>query len=126
MPSARSRTAVSITWHSSRISLSRPMGETGGLSRAARHHLKRAVALGLTVSGRLARSRAARHHDAAVLMYHGVLEEVRGPAAYGDLFVSARDFARHLDHLKRHYYPMSLADIISCFATHTAFPPRAV
>lgn len=78
------------------------------------------------LSGAVGRSRARRQADLAVLMYHGVVRDLRGPAAYGDLFVSSRDFATHLAHLKRYYQPLSLADIVEALSTNTPFPPRAV
>jgi peptidoglycan/xylan/chitin deacetylase (PgdA/CDA1 family) len=101
------------------------MSEATAFSRAAGRQMRRAVAVGLALSGVVRRSRA-RRHDLAVLMYHGVVRDLRGPAAYGDLFVSARDFARHLDHLKRHYQPMSVAAIVEAQSTNTPFPSRAV
>ena len=96
------------------------------LPRAVERQLKRTIAYGLGLSGVLGRARARRQTDLAVLMYHGVLADLRGPADYGDLFVSAHDFARHLDHLKRHYQPMSVEAIVEALATNAPFPPRAV
>jgi len=102
------------------------VSEASRFSRAAEGQLKRLIAIGLQLSGAVRRSRADRKRDLAVLLYHGVVGDLRGPAAYGDLFVSARDFARHLDHLKRHYQPLSLAAIVDAMETKTPFPPRAV
>ncbi|HYB96913.1 MAG TPA: polysaccharide deacetylase family protein [Vicinamibacterales bacterium] len=102
------------------------MSEATRFSRTAGRQVKRAIAAGLELSGIVRRSRADRQQELAVLMYHGVVHDLRGPAAYGDLFVSARDFARHLDHLKRYYHPVSLAAIVDALATSTPFPARAV
>jgi peptidoglycan/xylan/chitin deacetylase (PgdA/CDA1 family) len=102
------------------------MSYAAALTRTAKRQAKRIIARSLILTRRVDKARNGRRENLCVLMYHGVLPEVRVPAAYGDLFVSARDFLKHLRHLKQHYQPMSLDEVAATIAANKPFPPRAV
>ncbi|MBI2104122.1 MAG: polysaccharide deacetylase family protein [Candidatus Omnitrophica bacterium] len=79
------------------------------------------MASGLTILARRRHGRRLR-----ILMYHGVVPSVRGPAGYGDLFVSADDFDRQLRHLARAFTVISLEEAIGHLVGRRPFPERAV
>ena len=102
------------------------MPNTAVLKQIVKRQAKIAIARGLMLTGQARRARKAQAQQLRILMYHGVLPKVRGPAAYGDLFVSAKNFARQLRHLKLRYNPMSLNEVVAAIKSQTPFPPRAV
>jgi len=59
-------------------------------------------------------------------MYHGILHAVRGPAAFGDLFISADAFTRHMRHLARAFRVVSLTEVLETFERGRELPERAV
>ncbi len=90
-------------------------------SRVKQVAVRMAVAGGLTLLSR-------RRHGCRlrILMYHGVLPRVTGPAAFGNLFVEADLFARHLRYLARAFTVVSLDDVLACVTAGRPFPERAV
>jgi len=102
------------------------MSYAAALTRTAKRQAKRIIARSLILTRRVEKARHARRDNLCILMYHGVLPEVRVPAAYGDLFVSAGDFRKHLRHLKHRYQPLSLDEMVATIGANKPFPPRAV
>lgn len=88
--------------------------------------LKRLAAWGGTLSGLAVLSRRRHGRRLRVLLYHGVLQRVDGPAAFGNLFLDVERFARHLRYLVRSFTIVSLNDVLACLATGRPFPERAV
>jgi len=80
-----------------------------------------AVATGLTVLSRRRHGRRLR-----MLMYHGVLPQVTGLAAFGNLFVELEIFARHLRYLARHFTVISFEEVMACLRAGRPFPERAL
>lgn len=80
-----------------------------------------ALAGGLTVL-----SRKRHGHRLRMLMYHGVLPRVTGPAAFGNLFLDLEMCARHLRYLARHFTVISFDEILACLQAGRLFPERAL
>lgn len=91
------------------------------LWRAKRFAAQVALASGLTVL-----SRRRHGHRLRTLMYHGVLPQVTGPAAFGNLFVDLEMFARHLRYLARNFTALSFEDVTACVQSGRPFPERAL
>ena len=70
---------------------------------------------------------ARRHHGRRVriLMYHGVLERVDRPAAFGDLFLTTEAFARQMRHLARGFNVLALDEVSRLLASRGRLPERA-
>lgn len=60
-----------------------------------------------------------------ILMYHGVMPRLAGPAAFGNLFMDVEQFSRHLRYLTRHFTVLSLDDVLAYAAAGRPFPERA-
>ena len=88
--------------------------------------LKTSLAWGTVVTGTAALARRRRTGTLRILMYHGVVPRREGPAAFGDLFMSERAFARQMRHLTRAYTVISLDDVMDTLETRGSFPDRAV
>jgi peptidoglycan/xylan/chitin deacetylase (PgdA/CDA1 family) len=93
--------------------------------RADAHRVRVAAAVAAEVVGLSALARA-RTAGLRILMYHGIARHLRGPAAYGHLFIDAQAFDRHMRHLRRHYHPITLADAARAMEAGQPFPARAV
>ncbi|GEM_PF-1359116 len=91
------------------------------LSGAKQLAAQAAVASGLTVLSRKRHGRRLR-----MLMYHGVLPQVIGPATFGNLFLDLEIFARHLRYLARHFTVLSCEEILACQRAGRPFPERAL
>jgi len=94
-------------------------------SRSA-SYLKRSLAHGAMWSGFVALGRRRHGRRLRILMYHGVLPHVEGPAAFGDLFLSETAFARQMRYLTRAFQVVSLDEVINVLETGGRFPERAV
>lgn len=88
--------------------------------------LKSWAAAGMACSGLAAMARRRHGHRLRILMYHGVLPQVTGPAAFGNLFISTEVFARHLRYLVRHFTVISFDEILACLQAGRPFPARAL
>ena len=91
------------------------------LSRVKQLAAQVALAGGLTVL-----SRKRHGHRLRMLMYHGVLPRVAGPAAFGNLFLDLEMCARHLHYLARHFTVISFDEILACLQAGRPFPERAL
>ena len=91
------------------------------LSRVKHLAAQAALAGGLTVL-----SRKRHRHRLRMLMYHGVLPQVIGPAAFGNLFLDLETCARHLRYLARHFTVVSFDEILACLQAGRPFPERAL
>lgn len=92
----------------------------------SRTRVKRLAAQVALASGLTVLSRRRHGHRLRTLMYHGVLPQVTGPAAFGNLFMDLEIFARHLRYLARHFTALSFEDITACFQSGRPFPERAL
>ena len=90
-------------------------------SRATRLAAEVAVASGVTVLSRKRHGRRLR-----ILMYHGVVPRVSGPAALGNLFLDEAAFARQMGHLRRAFCVISLDEALTRLQTEQPFPECAV
>jgi peptidoglycan/xylan/chitin deacetylase (PgdA/CDA1 family) len=62
-----------------------------------------------------------------VLCYHGIVGEDRPDERF--LYrntISCRQFAVQLEFLRRHFHPISLADLIDCLQRRVLLHPRSV
>jgi peptidoglycan/xylan/chitin deacetylase (PgdA/CDA1 family) len=84
------------------------------------------VAFGTVVTGASTVARRRRQGCLRILLYHGVVSQREGPAAYGDLFMTASAFARQMSHLKRCFRVLSLAEARDRLSERHPFPDRAV
>jgi len=97
-----------------------------GMTRTAVQTLKGCVAYGAVVTGATALSRRRSRNRLRILMYHGVVPQVRGPCALGNLFISEAAFARQMGHLKRAFQALSLDEAIAVSEARRDFPDRAL
>ncbi|MBI4353707.1 MAG: polysaccharide deacetylase family protein [Candidatus Omnitrophica bacterium] len=88
--------------------------------------LKPWIALGMMLSGLAVDARRRHGRRLRIVMYHGVVPQVTGPAALGNLFIRAELFARHLQYLVRAFTVVSLDDVLACLTAGRPFPERAV
>ena len=88
--------------------------------------MKRGLAACAVVSGAAALARRGQQQRLQILMYHGVLPKVTGPAAFGGLFLEAAAFARHMRHVARAFRVMSLDEAMARFAVRRPFPDRSL
>lgn len=88
--------------------------------------LKRAVARSCAAGGLTVLSRKRHGRRLRMLMYHGVMPQIAGPAAFGNLFLDLEMLARHLRYLARHFSVISLDEVLDCFHAGRAFPERAL
>lgn len=61
-----------------------------------------------------------------ILFYHRVVAEARPPDLRGRQPLTAREFERHLNHLRRHYRVISLADAVQVLQSGSSLPEDAV
>ncbi|PIQ83383.1 MAG: hypothetical protein COV75_07855 [Candidatus Omnitrophica bacterium CG11_big_fil_rev_8_21_14_0_20_63_9] len=94
-------------------------------TRIARH-LKTSLAVGGVIIGATAMARKRHGAQVRILMYHGVVPRLEGPAAFGDLFLSAGAFARQMRHLRRAFAVLSLDEAIDRLERRAPIPERAV
>lgn len=102
---------------------------TNGTSRGEgmlAHRLRASLARGVVATGAAALGRSRQKCALRILMYHGVLPRLEGPAAYGNLFMTTEAFGRQMAHLKQAFHVMALDDAIRVLATGAEFPDRAV
>lgn len=93
---------------------------------AAAHRVKRvAASLGL-VTGAAALGRRFHKASVRILMYHGVMEQLSGPAAFGNLFLSAGSLSRHLAFLRKAFAVMPLDEAVDRIRDGRRLPDRAV
>src|SRR3989338_2378835 len=88
--------------------------------------LKEVMAWGLSASGVTALARQRQQGQLRMLMYHGVLASVWGPAAYGHLFLTVQAFERQMRHLRRAFHVIALGEAVDALASGRPLPERAV
>ncbi|MBI4596989.1 MAG: polysaccharide deacetylase family protein [Candidatus Omnitrophica bacterium] len=85
--------------------------------------LKSWLASTAILTGATARAARRQGHQLRIVMYHGVLPRVEGPSAFGNLFISADRFARHMRYLQKNFCVISCSEAL---AANGRFPERAV
>ena len=90
------------------------------------HHLKVSLACGAAVTGATVLARARHKRALRILMYHGILPSVEGPAVFGNLFLTTAAFARQMAHVKQAFHVMALDDAVRMLETGGELPDRAV
>tara|TARA_B100001964_G_C14206398_1_gene588361 strand:- start:237 stop:1277 length:1041 start_codon:yes stop_codon:yes gene_type:complete len=92
-----------------------------GVSQARTALARCCASIGIT--GIVGQNQGAR---ARILLYHGVLSRVDGPAAFGNLFVESVDFENQLRFLKRAFCVVSLQEVFEMVAGSRPFVDRAI
>jgi peptidoglycan/xylan/chitin deacetylase (PgdA/CDA1 family) len=78
-------------------------------------------------TGVLTVARWLRRGQTVILAYHGVVTTADPAREYlNDNFVDARVFEQQIAYIARHYRPMALTDIVSCYERGTPPPPGAI
>ncbi len=101
------------------------IGIAPGGSRAMMRRIKASLAWGAMTVGVGTLARARQRDTLRVLMYHGVLARVNGPASYDNLFMTREAFVRQMRYLSRTCTVVSLEDAVERFTTGQGFPVRA-
>lgn len=87
----------------------------------------RQITAGLLVAGgAAARARRRQNGRLRILMYHGVWLRLRGPAAFGELFISAEAFARQMRHVRQAFDVLSVEEAVARARQGRAWPARAL
>lgn len=93
---------------------------------ATARRLKAMVAWGGMAAVGATRARRQQQGRLRVLMYHGVVPRVGGPAAFGNLFLGAEAFERQMRYLQRSCRPVSLEEVLTALEQRRPFPEGAV
>ncbi len=88
--------------------------------------VKSCLAWWAMASGAEAKARRAHARALRILMYHGVVEHLEGPAAFGDLFIEQDMLDLQMRHLARHFQPVPLEQAVASLRAQQPLPDRAV